>query len=122
MLIVEELSEELVQGYSEREALMKRFIFKEQGCVFIYQSSVPDEIYSDEESGRDDASRYTLVFSIQCFKIVGEDLILERIRQVDFRQAHSQTVMDAYCRTLNLKALYWQQDIIEKVAEEELKK
>ena len=36
MLIVEELSEELVQGYSEREALMKRFIFKEQGCVFIY--------------------------------------------------------------------------------------
>ena len=63
-----------------------------------------------------------MVFSIQCFKIVGEDLILERIRQVDFRQAHSEKVMESYCRNLSLRALYWQQDVLEKVAEEEQNK
>ena len=80
MLVMEELSAELLPGYTEREALMKRFIFRDQGCIFVYTSSVPDEVFADDESGRDDATRYTVIFSIMCFKKVGNDLILERIR------------------------------------------
>ena len=89
MLIMEELSNEIVQGYTERELVLKRFVFRESGCIFVYTSSVPDEIHCDEDSGRDDASRYTLVFSIMCFKKDGNDLILERIKQLDFRQGTS---------------------------------
>ena len=80
MIVVEELSNELVKGYSQREALMKRFVFRANGCFFVYASSVPDEIYADEDSGRDEASRYTVVSSIMCFKKSGNDLILERVR------------------------------------------
>jgi len=82
---MEELSQELVSGHQERELVLKRFVFRAYGCIFVYTSSVPDNIHSDEESGRDDASRYTLVYSIMCFKRVGNDLILERIKQIDFR-------------------------------------
>lgn len=77
MLLIEELATELVPGCSEREILAKRFIFRANGCVFVYTSSVPDEVHSDEDSGRDDATRYTLLYSIICFKKVGDDLLME---------------------------------------------
>jgi len=86
---------------------LKRTIFRAHGCIFVYTSSVPDSVHCDEDSGRDDAARYTLVYSIMCFKRVGADLILERIKQVDFRQAHSSQMMQAYINTLEVKALYW---------------
>jgi len=68
MLLLEELSKEFVEGCPEREALLKRFVFQALGCFFVYTSSVPDTVHSDDDSGRDDASRYTVVFSIMCFK------------------------------------------------------
>lgn len=118
MVIFEELRSELVPGYQEREALCKRFIFRANGCVYIYTSSVPDEIHADDESGRDDASRYTLVFQIMCIRRLGNnDLVLERIKQVDFRQVHSQTMFDQFLSQLHVKALYWQQDLQEHVAQ-----
>ena len=80
MVLIEQLSGELVPGHSGRELLMKRFVFRDQGCLFVYSSSVPDEVHSDEDSGRDDATRYTLIWSVMCFKKVGEDLIIERIK------------------------------------------
>ena len=45
MVILEELSNELVPGYQERELLCKRFIFRASGCLFVYTSSVPDTIH-----------------------------------------------------------------------------
>ena len=45
MVILEELSNELVPGYQEREILVKRFIFRASGCLFVYTSSVPDTIH-----------------------------------------------------------------------------
>ena len=107
MLLLEELATELVPGRSEREILAKRFIFRANGCVFVYTSSVPDEIHSDVDSGRDDATRYTLLFSIICFKTVGNDLIMEQIKQVHFRDGHSDRMMEQYLASTNLKALYW---------------
>ena len=90
MYVMEELAMELVPGRSEREVLVKRFIFRANGCVFVYTSSVPDEVHAGIYSGRDSASsgqppltdlvratRYTLLFSIQCFKKVHNDLIME---------------------------------------------
>ena len=85
MLLIEELSNELVPGNFEREALLKRFIFKAFDCFFVYTSSVPDTVHSDDESGRDDVTRYTMIFSIMCFKKDVNDLILERLMQIDFR-------------------------------------
>lgn len=82
---------------------------------------MPDEVHCDEDSGRDDAARYTLVFSIMCFKKIGNDLILERIKQIDFRQSHSESMMEKYLTSLTVKALYWQQDLLEKVAQEEMR-
>ena len=93
MLVMEELSTEMVSGYNQREALLKRFIFKDEGRVFVYTSSMPDEVYSDEESGRDDATRYTVIFCIMCFKREGRDLVLERMKQIDFREVHSESMM-----------------------------
>ena len=121
MVILEELSNELVPGYQEREVLCKRFIFRAHGCIFIYTSSVPDNVHSDDESGRDDASRYTIAYSIMCFKRIGNDLILERIKQIHFRQAHSQSMMDQYLSSLAVRALYWHEDLLEKVVEEEMR-
>lgn len=45
MLVLEELSEELVAGQTERELLVKRFIFRDMGCLFVYESSVPDHVH-----------------------------------------------------------------------------
>jgi len=44
MLLLEELATNLVVGRNEREILAKRFIFRANGCLFVYTSSVPDEI------------------------------------------------------------------------------
>ena len=84
-------------------------------------SSVPDEVHCDEESGRDDAARYTLVFSIMCFKKIGNDLILERIKQIDFRQSHSESMIEKYLTSLTVKALYWQQDLLEFVEQDSVR-
>ena len=121
LVLLEELATELVPGRSEREVLIKRCIFRDKGCVFVYSSSVPDEVHADEDSGRDDATRYTLLFSIMCFKKVGNDLIMEQIKQIHFRDGHSDRMMEQYLASANLKALYWQQDLLEYVAKESLK-
>ena len=55
-----------------------------------------------------------------CFKRSGNDLLLERIKQVDFRLVHSNSMMEQYLSSLNVKALYWHQDLMEKVAQDEL--
>ena len=55
-----------------------------------------------------------------CFKRMGDDVLLERIKQVDFRLAHSNSMMEQYLASLNIRALYWHQDLMEKVAQDEL--
>ena len=52
---------------------------------------------------------------------MGDDLLLERVKQVDFRLVHSNSMMEQYLASLNNKALYWHQDLMEKVAQDELK-
>ena len=121
MVLLEELATELVPGRSEREVLVKRCIFRHKGCVFVYSSSVPDQVHEDEDSGRDDATRYTLLYQIMCFKKVGTDLVMEQIKQIHFRDGHSERMMEQYLASANLKALYWQQDLLEYVAQESLK-
>ena len=79
MLLMEELLvKDFVQGKSEREILAKRFMFRANGCVFVYTSSVPDDIHEGTiKDDHEDATRYTLLFSIICFKTVGNDLVME---------------------------------------------
>ena len=43
LLLVEELSQQLVPGLDERLAFMKRFVFQAHGCFFVYSSSVPPQ-------------------------------------------------------------------------------
>ena len=59
-----------------------------------------------------------MVFQITCFKAVGHDLIMEKIKQVDFRESQTARLMEQYLNSLSLKALYWQQELNEKVAQD----
>ena len=54
----------MAPGYSEREALLKRFLIRDRDALYVYTSSVPDMLHSSDEFGRDDVSRYTLVFEV----------------------------------------------------------
>ena len=87
MVIIEEEAEQVVSGYDERECIIKRFHWSEDGSYFVYQSSVPDEVHPDEEDGRDDATRFDLVHHTMCFRRLkdNDDLLLEQIYQVNFR-------------------------------------
>ena len=91
MIVIEEEVETMVKGYSEREAIFKRFYWRDDGRFYVYQSSVPDEIHPDETDGRDDATRFDLVHHTMCFRRIGStnDLMLEQIYQVDFRDVNS---------------------------------
>ena len=73
-------------------------------------------MYQGEDSEREEFTRYTLVFQIMCFKQVGNDLIMEKLSQVDFRQDHSEKTMEQYLKQLNFQALYWHQDLLERVS------
>lgn len=115
LVLLRESKREMVSGYAERAALLKQFSFTDGDRFFVYSSSVPDELAPAEEAGRDDAGLFTLVSGMQCFRGEGDDLILEDIRQVDFRAAHSDSVMDQYISSRAVKALYWQQELQEIV-------
>ena len=81
MLVYGEEVESMVNGYDEKEAIYKRFHWRESNeCFYVYQSSVPDPIYPDDES-RDDVTRYDLVQHSMCFRRMGEsdDLMLEQL-------------------------------------------
>ena len=125
MWVIEELSNELVSGYTERKAKLKTFVFRHEDKFFVYQSSVPDSMYKTVESADEDdyddsndPSRYTVVFNISCFKREGSDLVLERVRQIDFRQGGSNLAINAYLNTLQTHALYWKQDLTEMITAE----
>ena len=77
MILIEEESEQLVAGYDEREWIYKRFFWRDGGFFYVYQSSIPDEYYPDEEDGRDDATRYDVPYMTYCFKCIGKDLLME---------------------------------------------
>ena len=98
MIVIEEEAETMVKGYSEREAIYKRFYWKDSGRFYVYQSSVPDEIHPDETDGRDDATRFDLVNHTMCFRRIGStnDLMLEQIYQLDFRQVNSAQTFEYY--------------------------
>ena len=80
MLIFEEVLTELIPGSPNRSALLKQFIFKANGCFFVYTSSVPDTVAAEDDNERESAQRYCLAYDIMCFKKDGNDLEVERIR------------------------------------------
>ena len=87
----------MVPGYDERECIIKRFFWIDNGRFYVYQSSVPDEIYPDEEDGRDDAARFDLLHSTLCFRRIGmNDLLIEQVYAVDFRTRQSNQLVLQY--------------------------
>ena len=80
MLVMGEEVETMANGYDEKEAIYKRFHWRESNdCFYVYQSSVPDSVYPDEDS-RDDVTRYDIVHHSMCFKLMdGNDLMLEQL-------------------------------------------
>ena len=61
MVVIEREVESMIPGTSERECIIKRFFWTDNGRFYVYQSSVPDEIHPDEEDGRDDATRFDML-------------------------------------------------------------
>ena len=49
MLVYEEEFDEIIRGSAAREVILKRHIFEDKGKFYIYSSSVPDQIYPDED-------------------------------------------------------------------------
>ena len=80
MVLLHQISHEMMEGYNERELLMKRFIFRKTGKVFVYYSSVPDDIYEtpDDMKSRN-VERYTNIMELMCFETIGKDVIITRI-------------------------------------------
>ena len=80
MVLLHQISHEMMQGYNERELVMKRFIFRKTGKVFVYYSSVPDEVYETPENERSsNVVRYTNIMELMCFETIGKDVIITRI-------------------------------------------
>lgn len=116
ILILEEEHEKVVRGYQERECIMKRLHWQDSGNFYVYQSSVPDAIHPDEDDARDDALRYDLLHQTTCFKHLGEnDILMEQLMQVDFREAHSQTVVQQFEETQNSVLRYWYEDLVVQI-------
>ena len=70
--------------------MLKRFMFRKTGKVFMYQSSVPDEVYETPQSdlmthleGR--VRRVTQVMELVCFEIIGKDVIVTIVSQTNTR-------------------------------------
>ena len=66
-------------------------MFRKTGKVFMYQSSVPDEVYerplNDLTSHLEGPSRrVTNVMELICFEIIGKDVILTSVSQTNTRQ------------------------------------
>ena len=98
MILIHQISQELMMGgYKERELILKRFIFRKTGKVFVYQSSVPDEIYETpvEERSRD-IVRYTQVMELWCFEVIGGDVVLSLISQINLRNSHNAVALQYY--------------------------
>ena len=91
MILLHQVNAEFMDGgYKERELLLKRFIFRKNGRVFVYQSSVPDEIHETEAGDVPrNIVRYTQVMEMWCFEIVGRDVILTLISQIHLRKSQS---------------------------------
>ena len=55
-----------VVGPGTREVVLKRFFFRMQGRLYVYTSSLPDQILnsSDEEIKEDDADKLVIVFRL----------------------------------------------------------
>lgn len=96
LVVIEQEADCMVSGYDQRECILKRFYWKENGRFYVYQSSVPDEIFPDADGHEEDAVRFDFVHMTMCFSRVGDNVILEKIYQVDFRRIHSPSVIDEY--------------------------
>lgn len=115
MLVFEEVSKELVSGSINRSALLKQFIFRANGALYVYTSSVQDSVAAEDDSERESAPRYCLAFQILCFRREGEDLVVERLQQIDFRQGDNESMNNLFIKAKEVKSRYWQQDLIEAV-------
>ena len=105
----------MIYGYSERECIYKRFFWRENGQFYVYQSSVPDAIHPDEEDCRDDATRYDISHMTQCFKSVGQDLLVETVYQIDFRGIMSHARLETYNKQQITERQYWYNALKERV-------
>ena len=67
MLVYEEEFDEIIRGSAAREVILKRHIFEDKGKFYIYSSSVPDQIYPDEDKG-DASTRFDVLHHTICFE------------------------------------------------------
>ena len=94
-MLVQEVTKANLLGYMAHECVYKRLYWHDdnQNRFFTYQSSVPDEIY--KESSSDISSRFDILHQITCFRgVCSNDLLVEQVFQVDFRQLHSKHLLE----------------------------
>ena len=70
-----------IAGPGTRELLLKRFIFRCHGKLYVYTSSISGSIFSNssDEDIREDVDQLVLVFKIQCFWRTKTDVFMNQI-------------------------------------------
>ena len=79
----------MVPSISQRKAILKRFIFVDQGKVFSYSSSVPDSVHPEEEDEVGREERFDILHQSVCFARRSNDIVLTKTFQLHLREAHS---------------------------------
>ena len=80
--------------------------------MFVYLSSVPDEIYeTPEEDQLRNVVRYTQVMEMWCFEIVGRDVILTLISQIHLRKSQSTRAVQYYINRMHDRCKSWHENL-----------
>jgi hypothetical protein len=97
MVMWRQVTQPLVEGYTEREIVMKRFIFRKSDKVYVYFSSCPDTAYETPAEEQDEeVTRYTQVFGMWCFEKVRNVCSVTHLQQIDFRAKQGVTIAAAF--------------------------
>ena len=70
-----------IAGLGTRELVLKRFLFRCHGKLYVYTSSVPDSIVAGDTdaNSQDSDDRLHVVFMIQCFWRTKTDVFINQI-------------------------------------------
>jgi len=114
MVMWRQVTQPIIEGYTEREIVMKRFIFRKCDKVYVYFSSCPDSAYETPAEEQDEeVSRYTQVFGMWCFEKVRNHCIVTHLQQIDFRAKQGVTVAAAFGseETQLMRATAWYKNL-----------
>ena len=75
MVIWRQLNKALIEGFLDRELVLKRFIFRQNDRIYVYFSSVPDTVFPVKPESQNEYRRAVQGFGFWCFERQGDDAV-----------------------------------------------